>query len=81
LPFISALVLIVLLQKATVGFKYVAAPINATGEDLISLISVVQAAVMQEYGSETDPLNLIAITDGARTIRHRLFSIFGSAVV
>ena len=61
---------IVVLQKATVGFRYVAAPINATGEDLVSVTNVVQAAVIQEYGSKTEPLNLVAITDGARTIRH-----------
>jgi hypothetical protein len=69
------------LQKAPVGFEYVAAPVKATGKDLISLASVVQTAVLQEDGSETEPLNLVAITDGARTIRHRLFSIFGSTVV
>lgn len=47
----------------------------------VSLASVVQAAVLQEYASETEPLNLVAITDGAKNIRYRLFSIFGSTVV
>ena len=51
---------IVLLQKATVGFEYIATPLNTTGEDLISLASVVQAAILQEYGNETEPLNLVA---------------------
>jgi len=69
---------IVLLQKATGGFEYITTPINATGENLISLTSIVQASVIQEYGGENKPLNLVAITDGARTIRHRLNSIFGS---
>jgi hypothetical protein len=72
---------IVILQKATTGFEYIAAPINADGEDLLSLASVVKAKVIQEYGSQTSPLNLVAITDGAKVIRHRLFSIFGVAVV
>jgi len=71
---------IIILQKATTGFEYIAAPINTTGKDLLTLASVVKAKVLQEYGSQTSPLNLVAITDGARTIRHRLFTIFGTAV-
>lgn len=71
---------IVILQKATPGFEYIAAPINATGKNLLDLASVVKAKVVQEYGSQTLPLNLVAITDGARAIRHRLLSIFGVAV-
>ncbi len=72
---------IVLLQKATRGFEYIAAPIDESGQESIGLTSVVKAKVMQEYGSETNPLNLVAITDGAKVIRHRLISIFGVAVV
>ncbi|HCF27759.1 MAG TPA: hypothetical protein DEV81_11310, partial [Cyanobacteria bacterium UBA11049] len=72
---------IVILQKATIGFEYIAAPINTKGQDLLSLASVVKAKVIQEYGSTNFPLNLVAITDGARTIRHRLFTIFETAVV
>jgi hypothetical protein len=53
---------IVILQKATSGFEYIAAPINATGEDLLSLASVVKAKVIQEYGNQNLPLNLVAIT-------------------
>ncbi len=71
---------IVILQKATTGFEYIAAPINPEGKDLLTLASVVKAKVIQEYGSQTLPLNLVAITDGAKTIRHRLFAIFGTAV-
>jgi len=71
---------LVILQKATTGFEYIAAPIDAKGEDLLNLVSVVKAKVRQEYGSKISPLNLVAITDGARTIRHRLLTIFGVAV-
>ncbi len=70
---------IVILQKATTGFEYIAAPINALGEDLLTLASRVKAQVIQEYGHQNLPLNLVAITDGARSIRHRLFTIFGAA--
>lgn len=72
---------IVILQKDAAGFEYIATPINANGEDLLSLANVVKAQVIQEYGSQTSPLNLVAITDGARAIRHRLLTIFGGVVV
>jgi hypothetical protein len=50
------------------------------GEDVLSLASLVKAKVIQEYGSKTSSMNVVAITDGARTIRTRLLSIFGGAV-
>ncbi|WP_250123491.1 hypothetical protein [Chroococcidiopsis sp. CCMEE 29] len=71
---------IVILQKATAGFEYIAAPINTQGEDLLNLARIVKAKVIQEYGSQTFPLNLVAITDGARTIRHRFLTISCVAV-
>ncbi len=71
---------IVIRQKASTEFEYTATPINALGEDLLNLASVVKAKVIQEYGSKTSRLNLVAITDGARAIRTRLFTIFGVAV-
>lgn len=71
---------VVLLQRATVGFEYIAAPINQLGADLLSLSDVVRAKIIQEYGQETNPLNLVAITDGARAIRQRLLATFGAGV-
>ena len=71
---------VVMLQKSTGEFEYIIAPMNAEGEDLLSLATVVQAKVIQEYGDETRPLNMVAITDGARVIRQRLLAIFGVAV-
>lgn len=37
--------------------------------------------VIQEYGKEVTPLNLVAVTDGAKGIRERLFAIFGGTVL
>ncbi len=59
--------------SASSSIQYIAAPINEVGEDLFSLTSVVKAKLMQEYGRETTPLNLVAITDGARVIPHLTF--------
>ena len=71
---------VVMLQKSTGAFVYITAPMNAEGEDLLSLATVVRAKVVQEYSDETRPLNIVAITDGARVIRQRLLAIFGVAV-
>ncbi len=54
--------------------------VNTKGEDLLNLASIVKAKVILEYESKTFRLNLVATTDGARTIRHRLQNIFGVAV-
>lgn len=70
---------VVMLQKSTGAFEYITAPTNAEGKALLSLATVVQAKVIQEYGHETRPLNIVAITDGARVIRNRLLAIFGVA--
>ena len=37
--------------------------------------------MIQEYGDESNPLNIVAITDGAKAIRGRLLAIFGVTVV
>ena len=72
---------IVMLQKPTGDFEYITAPLDDTGKNALSLATVVRAKVMQFYGSEPHPLNLVAITDGARAIRNRMLAVFGVAVV
>jgi hypothetical protein len=72
---------LVLLQKSTSKFEYIAAPINQSGEDSLSLASLVKAKVVREYGNKNNLLNLVAITDGAKSIRHRLFTMFGGTVI
>jgi hypothetical protein len=49
---------------------------------ILSLGEVLKAKVVQEYGSGTieHPLNLVAIADGAKSIRCRLESVFGEQV-
>jgi hypothetical protein len=72
---------IVMLQKPTGDFEYMAAPINESGEALLSLSDVVRAKLLQLYGKQRQPLNIVALTDGAKAIRTRLQAIFGTAVV
>jgi len=72
----------VLLQKTQGSYEYLTTPIDAQGEVILSLEEVIKAKVMQEYGSGTIdyPLNLVAIADGAKSIRRRLESVFGEQV-
>jgi hypothetical protein len=68
-----------LLQTAKGEFEYLSAGIDHTGSESVSLARMVQTRMIQEYGKEQEPLNLVAITDGAKTIRLRLLEIFGVA--
>lgn len=60
-----------MLQKATRDFEYISAPLDDTDQNALSLATVVRAKVMQSYGSEPEPLNLVAITDAGKTIGSR----------
>jgi hypothetical protein len=50
---------------------------------MISLELMVKAKLIDEYGEGTTntPLNIVAIVDGARSIRCRLESLFGPSRV
>lgn len=73
---------VVLLQKAQGGYEYMTTPIDAQGKVILSLGEVLKAKMVQEYGLGTSeqPLNLVAIADGAKSIRCRLESVFGEQV-
>jgi hypothetical protein len=68
-----------LLQKRNGAFEYLSAGIDGAGNESVSLARIVQTRMIQEYGKEQEPLNLVAITDGAKAIRLRLLEIFGVA--
>jgi hypothetical protein len=71
---------VVLLQTSSGRFEYISAPIDGNGAETVRLASVVQSRLIQEYGKSTTPLNIVAISDGAKAIRSRLVEIFGVAV-
>ena len=72
---------VVMLQKSTGGFEYIIAPLANQEKTRPRLVDVIKAKVIQEYGERDSPLNMVAITDGARNIRLRLLSIFVNAIV
>jgi hypothetical protein len=72
---------VVLLEKKKGGFEYITGVIDPEGKELLPLADIVKSKVIQEYGDERKPLNIVAITDGAKDIRGRLLAIFGMTVV
>ena len=72
---------IALMQKQSGGYEYIYAPINGKGELSIDLGMVVKVRVAKEYNHFSSPLNLVAITDGARSIAKGLKTAFGPGLV
>jgi len=72
---------IVMLQKKNKEFEYITAPINDQGQETVSLPDVLKSRVLQEYGEESDPLPIVAITEGAQVIRQHLYTVFGVMLV
>jgi len=72
---------VVLLEKKKGGFEYITGVIDPEGKEPLPLADIVKSKVIQEYGDERKPLNIVAITDGAKDIRGRLLAIFGMTVV
>lgn len=72
---------IVMLQKKNKEFEYITAPINDQGQETVPLPDVLKSCVLQEYGEESDPLPIVAITDGAQVIRQHLHTVFGVMLV
>jgi len=68
---------IVILQIKNQSFERIVAPINEKSQEIVSLPEIVKSRVIEGYGSETELLPIVAITDGAQVIRQHLYSIFG----
>ena len=72
---------VIVLEKKEGGFEYITEVIDKEEKELLPLAAIVKSKVIQEYGDEQKPLNIVAITDGAKAIRGRLLAIFGMTVV
>jgi len=69
---------VAMLQTPKGEFEYLMAPLDDSSvEEPISLATVVKARILDIYKEKSKPLNIVAITDGAKVIRHRLLAIFG----
>ena len=72
---------IAMLQKKNQGFEFIVAPVDEKGQETVSLPDMLRSRVIQEYGSESEPVPIIAITDGAQVIRQHLFAVFGVMLI
>lgn len=72
---------VIVLEKKKGDFEYITAVIDYAEKEPLPLAAIVKSKVIQEYGDEPKPLNIVAITDGAKAIRGRLLAIFGITVV
>lgn len=68
---------IAMLQKKNQEFEFIVAPIDEKGQETVSLPDLLKSRVIQEYGSETEPLPIVAIIDGAQVIRQHWCTVFG----
>jgi hypothetical protein len=67
---------ILMLQKPEGDFAYLA----ASSDKAVSLVDVAGGRVRREWGHRKTPLPVVAITDGARSIRVALLALFGLCV-
>ena len=74
---------VLMLQRADGGVTYIMEGLegSAPDSDPVSAEELVTRAVITEYGERTEALNLVAITDGARTIRLFFERVVGFLIV
>jgi hypothetical protein len=65
---------VVLLQTPKGSFEYLTNPIDAQGQPVISLEEMIKYKLKSYYKNSDKPLPIVAITDGASSIRKRLQS-------
>ena len=69
-----------LVEQPTGGSTYLTAGVDATGQEVISGTARVRWRLEQDYAGRSEPLPIVVITDGARTIRRQLAELFGQPV-
>src|SRR3989475_10076648 len=65
-----------LVAQPTGGFTSLTAGIDARGQEVVSGTERVRWQFQQDYAGRSAPLPVVAITDGARTIRRQLAELF-----
>ncbi len=74
---------VLMLQRAQGGFTYMMEGLEGpdAAAEHVSAEELVKSVVIKEYGERTEALNLVAITDGARSIRLFFERVFGLVIV
>jgi hypothetical protein len=69
-----------LVEQPTGGCTYLTAGSDATGQEVVSGTARVRWQFQPDYAGRSAPLPVVAITDGARTIRRQLAELCGQPV-
>jgi len=72
---------VAILELPDGSYRYVTESIEATGEGAFSVDQALRATFLRHWGAAATALAVVAITDGARSIRNHLAAVFGAAVV
>ena len=71
---------VVLLQQPTGSFEYLTNPIDHQGKSVITLEEIVKYKLKSYYKDYDYPLPIVAITDGASSIRKRLIKLSSQGI-
>lgn len=71
---------IVMLEQKDGSYRYLIAGTDKKANELVSLEEVVKSELMIEYSRRRSALPIVAITDGAKSIRNSLQLIFGTTI-
>lgn len=69
-----------LLEKKNQKFAYLLGGVDEASENQVGVSEMITSGLVQEYGSDPQPINIVAINDGARDIRSLLTLTFGMMV-
>ncbi len=70
-----------LISKPDNTYQYLMSGINRAGNDIVSFEDLIISSFRSLYSRTEKPLNIVAITDGASTIRCRLLNIFQVQII
>jgi len=62
-------------------FHHITESIDTEGENVFAVDQALRAAFVRHWGTVTTALAVVALTDGARSIRNHLATVFGMSVV
>ncbi|SLM31071.1 conserved hypothetical protein [Desulfamplus magnetovallimortis] len=71
---------LVLLEKKNHKFSYLLGGVDEASETQVGVSEMITSSLIKEYGSDSQPINIVAINDGARDIRSLLSFTFGMIV-
>ncbi len=71
---------VVMLEQKDGNYRYLIAGIDKEANEVVSLEEVVKTQLMIEYSRRKRALPIVAITDGAKSIRNSLQLIFGTTI-